>query len=118
MSALPPKADILPHLADVRFVPTADLPATGVAQPIQKLFRRDQIGGAKSLREAVVDRLKAGDGLGLTVLVAQQAREARRGAQLPRQRRLLVRKIERLPEEVLRRFRDGRSGLQQQELTP
>jgi hypothetical protein len=45
-------------------VPIADLPATGGAQLIQKLFGRDQIGIAETLRKAVVDRLEAGDGVG------------------------------------------------------
>jgi hypothetical protein len=36
--------------------PTADLPTTGVAQLIQKLFRRDQIGSLETLSKATVDR--------------------------------------------------------------
>jgi hypothetical protein len=81
------------------------------AQHIQKLLRRDQISRTETLRKAVVDRLEAGDGVGGTALMVQQAGEARGGSQLPRQCRLLVRKIERLPEEVLRLFRGGRNGL-------
>jgi phage terminase large subunit-like protein len=38
-------------------VPTADLPTTGVAQLIQKLFGRDQIGSAETLRK--IDPLMA-----------------------------------------------------------
>ena len=53
------------------------------AQLIQKPLRHDQIGGAETLREAVVDRLEAGDGVGGATLTAQQAGEARRRAQLP-----------------------------------
>ena len=51
--------------------PTADLPATGVAQLIQKLFGRDQIGSAETLRQAAVDRLKTGDGVGVAALIGQ-----------------------------------------------
>ena len=38
--------------------------ATGLTYLIQKLFRRDQIGGAETLCKAVIDRLEAGDGVG------------------------------------------------------
>ena len=38
--------------------------ALRTAQLVQKLFRRGQIGRAETLREAVVDRLNAGDGIG------------------------------------------------------
>ena len=41
----------------------------GTAQLVQKLFRRDQIGGAETLREAVIDRLEASDGVGGAVLM-------------------------------------------------
>jgi hypothetical protein len=44
--------------------------ASGTVQFVQELFRRDQIGGAETLREAVVDGLKAGDGLGGAALIA------------------------------------------------
>jgi len=37
--------------------------AIGIGQILQKLSRRDQIGGVETLGEAVVDRLEAGDGL-------------------------------------------------------
>jgi hypothetical protein len=57
--------------------------AVGIDQILQKLFRRDQIGGVETLRKAVVDRLEAGDGIGRSDLIAQQPGEARRGAQLP-----------------------------------
>ena len=53
------------------------------AQVIQKLFRRNEIGGTEALREAIVDRLQAGDGLSRATLIAQQEGEARRRAQLP-----------------------------------
>ena len=85
---------------------------SSIVQLIEKPLRCDQIGGAEPLREAVVDRLQAADGLGLTALVGQQAGEARGGTQLPPQSPLLVREIERLPEEVLRPFCDCRSPLQ------
>ncbi len=42
--------------------------AIGVGPPNQKLFRRDEIGGAETLRKAVVDRRDAGDGLGRPAL--------------------------------------------------
>ena len=64
-------------------MPIADLPTTGVAQLIQKLFGRDQIRSVETLRKAVVDRLEAGDGVGAAALTAQQAGEARRRTQLP-----------------------------------
>ncbi len=64
MSAFPLEADTSPHSGGVGLVPTADLPTTGVAQLIQKLFGRDQIGSAETLRKALVDRLEAGDGVG------------------------------------------------------
>jgi len=37
--------------------------AIGIGQILQKLSRRDQIGGVETLGEAVADRLEAGDGL-------------------------------------------------------
>jgi hypothetical protein len=43
--------------------------AIGSAQLIQKLSRRDQIGGAETLRQAVVDRLEAGGGVGGAALM-------------------------------------------------
>jgi hypothetical protein len=48
--------------------------SSGITQLVQKPLRRHQVGSGKPLREAVVDRLQADDGLGLTALVAQQAR--------------------------------------------
>jgi hypothetical protein len=35
----------------------------GMAQLVQQHFRRNQIGGAETLSEAVVDWLEAGDGI-------------------------------------------------------
>src|SRR5713226_5529055 len=99
MSAFDLKADISPCPGDVGFVPTADLPTTGVAQLIQQLFGRDQIGSPETLRKAVVDWLKAGDGVGGAALTAQQAGEARRRPQFPGQGALLLRDGEGLPEQ-------------------
>jgi hypothetical protein len=82
---------------------------------IQKLFRRDQIGGAETFGEALVDRLEAGHGVGAAALMVQQPGEARGRAQLPSQH-LLTRRIKRLPEEILRRFRGCRRALQQEKL--
>ncbi len=45
------------------------------------MFRRSQIGGAETLREAVVDRLKAGDGIGRTALIARARLVAARNSQ-------------------------------------
>jgi hypothetical protein len=42
--------------------------AIGVGQLNQKLFRRDEIGGAETFRKAVADRRDAGDGLGRPAL--------------------------------------------------
>src|SRR6266851_9156408 len=80
------------------------------------VFRRDQIGGTETLGKAVVDRLKAGDGIGRTALVAQKPGEACRGTQLPRQRLLPSRRVERLPEVILHRFCGSGSALQQMKL--
>jgi hypothetical protein len=55
---------------------------SSTAEVIQKPFRRDKIRGIKTLREAIVDRLETGGGVGGTSLIAQQASEARRRAQL------------------------------------
>jgi Alcohol dehydrogenase GroES-like domain len=44
--------------------------APSIARLIQKLFRRDQIGGFETLGKAVVDGLKAGDGIGGSTLTA------------------------------------------------
>jgi hypothetical protein len=54
-----------------------------IVQLIEKLLRCNQIGGAETLRKAVIDRLEAGGGVGGAALMPQQASEARRGAQLP-----------------------------------
>jgi hypothetical protein len=59
------------------------LNAFTIAQVIQQLFRRDKIGGTKALREAAVDRLEAGDGVGGAALRAHRVGEARRSTQLP-----------------------------------
>ena len=45
--------------------------AIGIGQSLQKLFRRDQIGGVETLRKAAVDRLEAGDGIGRSALIAK-----------------------------------------------
>src|SRR5689334_3231604 len=45
-------------------VPICVLTTIGIAELIQKLLRRHQIGGAKTLRKLFVDRLEAGDGIG------------------------------------------------------
>ena len=76
-----------------------------ISQIIQQSFRRDKIGSTKALRETTVDRSEAGKGVGCAALVAQRAGEARRRAQLPRQRLLPTSLIER-PSEVLSRIRD------------
>src|SRR6266567_4751902 len=57
-----------------------------ISQIIQQSFRRDKIGRTKALREPTVDRSEAGKGVGRAALMAQRAGEARRRAQLPRQR--------------------------------
>jgi len=44
--------------------------AAGIAQFVQQLFCRDQIAGTETLREAVVDRLETGDGIGRTALIS------------------------------------------------
>ena len=86
-----------------------------ISQIIQQSFRRDKIGGTKALREPIVGRSEAGKGVGCAALVAQRAGEARRRAQLPRQRLLPTSLIERLPE-VLHCFCDSGSALQQKKL--
>jgi hypothetical protein len=65
-----------------------------VAQYIQKVSRRDQIGGVKTFDKSIVDRLKAGDGVAVLALFAQQADEARRGSQ---EGALPARPVERFP---------------------
>src|SRR5712691_7953048 len=60
-----------------------------------------QIGGVEPFGEPVIDRLQECHGLNGAALMTQQAGETRRSAQLPRQRFLPARPIERLPEEVL-----------------
>ena len=47
---------------------------------VKQLLRGDKIGRGETLREAIVDRLKAGDGVGGAVLIAPQAGEACRNA--------------------------------------
>src|SRR5579859_2307532 len=88
----------------------------GIAEFVQQLFRRDQIGGAETFGKSAVDRLEAGDGFGRAALLAQQPREAGRSAQFPRQRSMLTRPNERLPEEILYRSPGSGSALQQEEL--
>jgi len=68
--------------------------------------------GLETLGKAVVNRTEAGDGVGVATLITQQPGEARRGAQLPGQRALLARFVQRLPEKGLRRFVDCRTALQ------
>jgi hypothetical protein len=87
-----------------------------MVQLIEKPLRRDQVGGAETLREAVIDWPEAGDGIGRAALIAQQAGEARCGAQLPRQGLLPACPIERLPEDILHRFRGSGSAPQQKKL--
>ena len=78
---------------------------TGTAQLAQKLIRGDQIGRAESFGKPVVDRLQAGDGISGSAPIAQQAGEARGSAELPGQRTLSARPVERLPEVMLGRRR-------------
>src|SRR3984957_8069107 len=89
-----------------------------VAQSIQKLFCRDQIGGAEPLGKAVVDRLEAGEGVSLATLIAQQAGEDSCRAQSPAQHLLPARSIERLSEDALRCFGSCSRALRQQHFTP
>ena len=65
---------------------------------------RNQIGRAETLRKAVVDRLEADDGIGGSALIAEQAGQARRSTQLPRQTILPARPVQRLPKKVLYSF--------------
>src|SRR5258708_36800983 len=58
---------------------------TRVAQLVQNLFRRDQVGRAKTLGKAAINRPKAGDGIGGAPLFAQQAGKARCRPQFPGQ---------------------------------
>ena len=76
---------------------------------LENSLRLAQIGVAETLREPLVDRLEAGDSVGRPASTMQQPSEARRRAQLPRQRSLRARCVERLPEETLRR-RHGRGS--------
>jgi hypothetical protein len=69
MSGLTPTADISGPSRHFALVPIADLPTTGVAQLIQKLFGRDQIGGVETLREVVIDWLEAGGVVGGAALM-------------------------------------------------
>lgn len=62
--------------------------APAITQFLQKLFCGDQIGRAETLREAVINRLKAGDGISRTALIAKKPGEACRPAKLPKQRLL------------------------------
>src|SRR5258708_9477567 len=50
---------------------------TRVAQLVQNLFRRDQVGRAKTLGKAAINRPKAGDGIGGAPLFAHQPGNAR-----------------------------------------
>src|SRR5580704_815503 len=86
--------------------------ATAIAQLIQKLFGHDQIGGSETLGKPVVDRLKAGDGVAMAALFAQQAGEAGRSAQLPGQGALLARRLQRPMKISFRRLRICRVALQ------
>src|SRR4029453_5004355 len=83
-------------------------------EPVEQPLCCDQIGGAETLREAVIDRPQAGDGTSRATLIAQQAGEAPPHPHLPPPRPVLGCTVQRLPEEVLRRFRGGRRALQQQ----
>jgi hypothetical protein len=86
-----------------------------ISQIIQQSFRRDKIGSTKALREPTVDRPEAVEGFGCAALVVQRAGEARRRAQLPRQRLLPRSLVERLLE-VIHCFCDSGSALQQKKL--
>jgi len=88
----------------------------GIAQLVQQLSCRDQIAGAETLSEAVVDGLETGDGIGRAALVSQQASEACGDTQFPGQRALPARPVERLLEVILGRCRGSRCALQQQKL--
>jgi hypothetical protein len=66
-----------------------------IAHLLQKLFRRKQIGGAKSLGEAAINRRQEIARLTDAVPVTQQAGEARSSAEFPGQRTLSARPVER-----------------------
>src|ERR1700722_8497842 len=78
---------------------------TGIAQFFQQLLRRNQIGGAETLGEVVVDRLETGDGVDRSAPISQKPGEARGSAKFPGQRTLSARPVERLPEVILGRRR-------------
>ena len=104
--------------ATARCQPSSWSCLSGTPRFIRKAPGRNQIDCVEPFREALVNQPDVGDCLSLTALNGQQACEARRGTQLQRQCAVAVRKIQGLPEEVLRRLRGGGSGLQQQKFTP
>ena len=77
---------------------------SSAAQVIQKLFGRREIRGAETLGKAVVDRLKACDGIGRSTLTSQQAGEACSSAEFPGQSTLPARTFECLPEKLFGGF--------------
>src|SRR5258706_383899 len=89
--------------------------ATDIAQFVQQLFRCNQVGGAETFGEAVVDRPEADNGVGLAALTAQQARKAGHGTQLPGQGLLPAPLVQGPPEEILYRFHGHRGRLPEQE---
>src|ERR1700692_2833439 len=76
-----------------------------------------QVGGFKTLAEAIVHRLQKAACLGGPTLVMLQACKACRCSQLPRQRALPARPIERLQEVLFGRRRGLRCTIAQDEFT-
>src|SRR5260370_15226089 len=80
--------------------PVALFVARNSMQIINQSFRVSKISRAEPICEPVVNWFDHGNRFSATALIAQQAGEARRGSQLPREGALPARPVERLPEAI------------------
>lgn len=85
-------------------------------QSLEKRLRRDEVDGVESLRKALADSSQQLPCLARPLLSMPQAGKAHRGSQLPGQRALVPRPLERLPEVILRHGGRVRGAVQQDEL--
>src|ERR1700719_1233159 len=88
----------------------------GIVKTVDQCLCGFEIGSFETLGEPIVDRREKRDRLCGPILVVQQLREARGGAQFPAQGSLPARPTERLPVVIFGRRRGSGPSLQQQKL--
>src|SRR6202012_5597320 len=90
------------EMAESPLVVSCGSGTVGSTQPVQQLFRRDQIGGVEPFGKSIVKRGELPPSLVATSLRHSQAAHAEPDAQLPGQGALSLCRIERLLKALFR----------------